>query len=177
MKKWIIGALTSSLLAACAGEPSKGPAPIVGASGNAGASGASTAGTATSGIQGSSLSASPLNDPNNILSKRSIYYDFGNADVQDEYKPMIKAHAQYLIAHPAAKVQLQGNCDERGSREYNLALGERRADSVRQLMEASGVPATQISIVSYGSEKPKALGHDEEDWKQNRRTDIVYLNP
>ncbi len=174
MKNWIPVSLITCLLAACASEPSSGPAPIVSGSGS-GASAASTSGTQTNGLQGSQLSASPLNDPNNILSKRSVYYDFGNADIPDEYKPLIKAHSEYLIAHPTAKVQLQGNCDERGSREYNLALGERRADSVRKLMEAAGVSPSQISIVSYGSEKPRALGHDEDAWKQNRRTDIVYL--
>lgn len=120
------------------------------------------------------MAVNPLTDPNNILSKRSIYYDFDSSAVKDEYKPLVEAHAKYLIAHPNAKVTLQGNTDERGSREYNLALGQRRADSVKQFMIVLGVPSSQIATVSFGEEKPKATCHDESCWKQNRRTDIVY---
>ncbi len=172
MKKIVPSMILLSLLAACASEQSRETgksAPIVEKSQTPDSGSAKT-----SAIQSGSLSSNPLNDPQSILFKRSVYYDFGSDAVKDEYKPMIKAHSEYLIAHPSAKVQIQGNCDERGSREYNLALGQRRADSVKQLMESAGVPASQISTISFGSEKPKALGHDEEAWAQNRRTDIVY---
>ncbi|HQT25383.1 MAG TPA: peptidoglycan-associated lipoprotein Pal [Burkholderiales bacterium] len=164
MKKLMLSALLMSLLAACASHPTKPEAS------NAGP----TKAPAKAATETKPVAYNPLNDPNNILSHRSVYYDFDKSIVKDEYKPMIKAHSQYLESHASAKVQLQGNCDERGSREYNLALGQRRADSVKQLMEAAGVSGGQISTVSYGSEKPRALGHNEEAWAQNRRTDIVY---
>ena len=157
----MLSSLLVSLLAACGSQPTKeaakAPAPKAAAT-----------------AQTKAVAVNPLNDPNNILSHRSVYYAFDKSIVKDEYKPMIKAHSEYLVGHASAKVQLQGNCDERGSREYNLALGQRRADSVKQLMEAAGVPAAQVSTVSYGSEKPRAAGHNEEAWAQNRRTDIVY---
>lgn len=162
MKQLMLSALLMSLLAACASHPTKPEAT------------ASTAGKAATSAQTKAAAYNPLNDPHNILSHRSVYYAFDKSIVKDEYKPMIKAHSEYLAGHASAKVQLQGNCDERGSREYNLALGQRRADSVKQLMEAAGVSGKQISTVSYGSEKPRALGHNEEAWAQNRRTDIVY---
>ena len=161
MKKMMFSALLASLLAACGSQPTKEAAK---APEQKAAAAAAT----------KPVAVNPLNDPNNILSHRSVYYDFDKSIVKDEYKPMVKAHSEYLVGHASAKVQLQGNCDERGSREYNLALGQRRADSVKQLMEAAGVPAAQVSTVSYGSEKPRAAGHNEEAWAQNRRTDIVY---
>jgi peptidoglycan-associated lipoprotein len=159
MNKLLLSALLMSLLAACGSQPTKPEAKA--------APSKATAATNAAAIN-------PLNDPHNILSHRSVYYDFDKSIVKAEYKPMIKAHAEYMVSHASAKVQLQGNCDERGSREYNLALGQRRADSVKQLMEAAGVSGSRLSTVSYGSEKPRALGHNEEAWAQNRRTDIVY---
>jgi len=120
------------------------------------------------------VAANPLKDPNNILSRRSVFYDFDKSDVKDEYKPMVEAHAKYLTGNKGAKVAVQGNGDERGSREYNIALGNRRADSVRQLMKVVGVPDSQIEVVSFGEEKPRATCHDESCWKENRRSDIVY---
>ena len=163
MKKMMFSTLLVSLLAACGSQPTKEAAKPA-------APVAQKPAAATT----QAVAVNPLDDPNNILSHRSVYYDFDKSIVKDEYKPMVKAHSEYLVGHASAKVQLQGNCDERGSREYNLALGQRRADSVKQLMEAAGVPAAQVSTVSYGSEKPRAAGHNEEAWAQNRRTDIVY---
>ncbi len=166
MKQLMLSALLMSLLAACGSQPTKPeakPAPVV-----------EKAPAPAPKAETKPVAVNPLNDPNNILSHRSVYYDFDKSIVKDEYKPMITAHSEYLTGHASAKIQLQGNCDERGSREYNLALGQRRADSVKQLMEAAGVSAGQISTVSYGSEKPRAQGHNEEAWAQNRRTDIVY---
>ncbi len=108
------------------------------------------------------------------LGKRSIYYAFDSFAVSDEYKGIPTAHAGFLSAHSKAHVTLQGNCDERGSREYNLALGQRRADGVKNLMTLSGAGGDQIEVVSYGKEKPQAAGHDEESWAKNRRVDFVY---
>jgi peptidoglycan-associated lipoprotein len=115
-----------------------------------------------------------LKDPNNILSKRSVYFDYDSFVVKNEYRATVQAHAQYLRDNAAAKVLLQGNADERGSREYNLALGQKRADSVRNAMTLSGAKDSQIEAVSLGEEKPRATGHDEASWTENRRTDIRY---
>ena len=116
----------------------------------------------------------PLKDSSNILSKRSIYFDYDKDEVKPEYSPLVEAHAKYLKEHADAKVILQGSTDERGSREYNLALGQRRAVAVKKMMNVLGVNDRQIETVSYGEEKPKASGHDEASWSQNRRADIVY---
>lgn len=115
-----------------------------------------------------------LNDPNSILAKRSTYYPFDVSVVQEADRPLVEAHAKYLAAHPDRSVRLEGNCDERGSAEYNLALGQRRADGVKKLLLAGGAKAGQIQTASYGKERPKATCHEERCWKENRRTDIVY---
>ena len=115
-----------------------------------------------------------LTDPNSILSKRSIYYDFDKFDVKDEYRPMVEAHAKYLRDNPSAKMLIQGNADERGSREYNVALGQRRSDGVKKMLLLLGAKEAQVESVSLGEEKPKAEGHDEAAWAQNRRSDMLY---
>ncbi|HXF67472.1 MAG TPA: peptidoglycan-associated lipoprotein Pal [Burkholderiales bacterium] len=120
------------------------------------------------------LAVNPLKDPANILSKRSIYFDFDSNLVKDEYKPIVTAHAQYLRQNPAARMRIEGHADERGSREYNLALGQRRADAVKQMMQLLGAQASQIETVSFGEEKPRCTQHEESCWWQNRRGDIVY---
>ena len=125
-------------------------------------------------LQDKSMAGSAINDPDNILSKRSVYYEFNSDVVQAEYKPLVVAHARYLREHHAAAMRIEGNADERGSREYNLALGQRRADAVKQMMQLMGVSVTQIETVSYGEEKPRATGSDEASWAENRRSDIVY---
>jgi len=107
-------------------------------------------------------------------SKRSIYYEFDRYDVKDEYRQLVEAHARYLREHPGAQIAVQGNADERGSREYNLALGQRRAESVKKMMTVLGVGDSRIETISYGEEKPVAAGHDEAAWAQNRRADIKY---
>jgi peptidoglycan-associated lipoprotein len=119
-------------------------------------------------------SAAALKDPNSILSKRSIFYDFDKFDVKDEYKALIEAHARYLRENPSAKMLIQGNTDERGSREYNVALGQRRSDGVRRMLVLLGAREDQIEAVSLGEEKPRAQGSDEAAWSQNRRSDMLY---
>jgi peptidoglycan-associated lipoprotein len=116
----------------------------------------------------------PLKDPNNILAKRSVYFAFDQFEVDDKYHDLIQAHAAYLKTHPDTKVTLEGNADERGGAEYNLALGQKRAEAVRKMMELSGAPSQQMEAISFGKEKPQAAGHDEAAWAQNRRTDIHY---
>jgi peptidoglycan-associated lipoprotein len=115
-----------------------------------------------------------LKDPNSPLSKRVILFDFDSSAIRDEYRALLEAHAEYLKSNPASKVILQGHADERGSREYNLALGQRRSESVFKAMTLLGVSDPQMEAVSMGEEKPVAEGHDEESWQQNRRTEIVY---
>jgi peptidoglycan-associated lipoprotein len=116
----------------------------------------------------------PLNDPKGVLAKRSVYFDYDSYVVKDEFKPLVEAHAKYLSANKGRKILIQGNTDERGGREYNLALGQKRAEAVRKAMALSGVSESQIEAVSLGKEKPKATGSDEASWAENRRSDIVY---
>jgi peptidoglycan-associated lipoprotein len=116
----------------------------------------------------------PLDDSKGVLAQRSVYFDFDAYVVKPEYNQLVTAHAKYLESHKARKVIIQGNTDERGGREYNLALSQKRADAVRKGMNTMGVSDAQIEVVSFGKEKPKADGHDEAAWSQNRRADIVY---
>lgn len=116
----------------------------------------------------------PLNDPKGVLAKRSVYFDFDSYVVKDEFKPLVEAHAKYLVANKGRKILIQGNTDERGGREYNLALGQKRAEAVRKAMALLSVPEAQVEAVSLGEEKPKAMGSDEASWAENRRADIVY---
>lgn len=117
---------------------------------------------------------SQLQDPNSILSQRSVYYEYDSYTVKGEYRELVLSHARFLRDTPDASVILQGNTDDRGSREYNLALGQRRSDSVKNMMTLAGARDGQIESVSLGEEKPRALGHGESAWSQNRRTDIIY---
>ncbi|MGB6604914.1 MAG: peptidoglycan-associated lipoprotein Pal [Steroidobacteraceae bacterium] len=112
-----------------------------------------------------------------LLATRTVYFDFDSAVIQGQGVALVAAHAKYLAANPGARVRLEGNTDERGSREYNIGLGERRAQSVRQAMLLQGVSDGQITTVSYGEERPAVMGHNEAAWAKNRRVDIVYLAP
>jgi len=118
----------------------------------------------------------PLDDPDSPLSKRVIYFDFDQYDVRPEHRSLIEAHARYLADHPEAIVSLEGHADERGSREYNIALGEQRANAVRNLLNLLGASGQQTRTVSYGEERPVDPRHAEEAWELNRRVEIVYLN-
>ncbi len=119
-------------------------------------------------------SVDPLNDPKGELAKRSVYFDLDSYLVKDEYKPVVDAHSRYLVKNKSRKIIIQGNTDERGGSEYNLALGQKRAEAVRKSMSLLGVPDQQMEAVSFGKEKPKATGSTEEAWAENRRADIVY---
>lgn len=130
--------------------------------------------SATGAGKAGKFEGDPLDDPDSKLSQRSIYFDFDSAEIRSEYRPIIEAHSEYLTKHSDTTITLEGNTDERGSREYNLALGERRAESVKRQMVLLGVSDDQIKVVSYGEERPVADGHDEEAWRLNRRVDIVY---
>lgn len=119
-------------------------------------------------------SLDPLNDPQGVLAKRSVYFDFDSYVVRANDKAVVENHAQYLNKNHARKILIQGNTDERGGAEYNLALGQKRAEAVRKSMSALGVAESQMEAVSLGKEKPKAAGSDEAAWAENRRADIVY---
>lgn len=170
MKKLIISIISATLLAACASEPKKepvaeAPAPVAEKKVEA---------PKMAPAEPVKAAVDPLDDPASILAKRSVYYPFDVAVVQDEDKPVVQAHAKYLSEHSNRNVRLEGNCDERGSNEYNLGLGQRRADGVKKMMELGGVSANQLESVSYGEEKPSCSDHNENCWKQNRRTDLIY---
>lgn len=120
------------------------------------------------------VAVDPLDDPNSPLAQRSVYFPLDVSVVQSADRPLVAEHAKYLSAHPGVKVRLEGNCDERGSNEYNLALGQRRAEGVKKLLRAGGASASQLDAVSNGEEKPKLACHAEKCWKENRRTDLIY---
>lgn len=148
------------------------------------ASGIKDASAATTGLNNANVAMQGMpnvngnnltdyNDPNSPQPK-IIYFTLDSSDIQPDFVPVVQAHAQYLVANPSLHVLLEGNTDERGSREYNIALGEQRARTVANMLMAQGVSETQIQIVSYGEEKPAAMGNDESAWEQNRRVEIVY---
>jgi peptidoglycan-associated lipoprotein len=140
-----------------------------------------TTGAETGGVKevvidsnANSAGNNPLKDPNNILSKRNIYFDYDSDAIKAEYRPLIEAHAKYLLANANAKMIVQGNTDERGTREYNLSLGQRRSVAVKQALNLLGVKDSQIETVSYGEEKAAQNCADEACFGQNRRADIVH---
>ena len=186
-------AMSTVLLSACSDTDEKDAGLTDGSqNANSGISDASTSGLNKGmGMNGSEMSGSGMrggagngdyastlgpefNDPNNPLSKRTIYFMLDSSEVMPDFVPVIAAHAQYLIANPAQRIILEGNADERGSREYNIALGEQRSKSVANMMKVQGVSASQLEIVSYGEEKPAAFGSDESAWEKNRRVELDY---
>jgi peptidoglycan-associated lipoprotein len=178
-KVWMSLAMVLFLVA-CKSSPVT-PAKVEDKSGGAGTSASSGADSDASGIKEVSIDGdanadanNPLRDPNNILSKRNIYFDFDSDAVKAEFRPIVEAHAQYLKSHQDAKLILQGNTDERGTREYNLSLGQRRSVAVKKAFNLLGVQDQQIETVSYGEEKATANCSDEDCFQQNRRVEVVY---
>ena len=170
MKNVALSILMVGMLAACASEkPKEETKP-----GTPAAPAAEAPAQPEQPVAPAQVAADPLNDPNSMLAKRSVYYPLDVSVVQREDRPVVDAHAQYLSTHSGAKVRLEGNCDERGSNEYNLALGQRRADGVKKLLQSGGASGGQIEAVSNGEEKPKMTCHAENCWKENRRTDLIY---
>ncbi|CAM3731188.1 peptidoglycan-associated lipoprotein Pal [Polynucleobacter antarcticus] len=131
--------------------------------------------SANSGSGSGNFSSQPWNDPKSPLFEKSVYFDLNEYTVQTKYQKQLSAHASFLKANPKQKVIIQGNTDERGTAEYNLALGQRRSDAVRKSLNLMGVSDDQMEAVSYGKEKPKAEGDNEAAWAENRRADIVYI--
>jgi peptidoglycan-associated lipoprotein len=120
------------------------------------------------------LRADALDDPQSLLAERLVYFDFDRDTVRPEFIPMLEAHARYLSQNPGARLRLEGHADERGTREYNLALGERRAQAVRRIMTLNGARDAQLDVISYGEEMPVAFTQTEESWARNRRVELVY---
>lgn len=141
----------------------------VGAGGVTSGEGMTAADTSATAAQGD-----PLDDPNSLLATRVIYFDFDKSDIRSDVRDVIQAHAEYLASHSNVMITLEGHADERGTREYNIALGERRANAVQRMLTLQGASAGQIRVVSYGEERPAALGHDEDAWALNRRAEFIY---
>ena|SRR5688572_33471981 len=137
-------------------------------------SGAGTTGAGNSSASGEEGAEAP-GPLEGMLAKRTIYFDFDSSEIRGEGTDIVAAHAKYLAANGAMKVRLEGHTDERGSREYNIGLGERRAQAVRRALLLQGASEGQLSTVSYGEERPSAAGSDEAAWTKNRRVEIVYL--
>ena len=177
--------ISTSLLAACSDKATDPSLTNGSKNATSGINDASTsglnnnAGLNAQGLSGNLANAGNLsadgdfNDPNSPQVK-VIYFMLDSSEIQPDFVPIVTAHAQYLVANPSLRIILEGNTDERGSREYNIALGEQRARSVANMMKAQGVSDSQLQIVSYGEEKPAATGSDESAWEQNRRVEIVY---
>lgn len=170
----IVPALAAALLLAACGSNTKTdtPAPVA----DAPRATAPTAPTSTTPPPTATPSRISLVEPQpgGVLAGRSVFFDYDSNVVKTEGQTLVQAHAKFMVENPTSRITLEGNTDERGSREYNLALGQRRADAVKQIMTVVGVPAARIETVSFGEEKPKSPGHDESAWSQNRRADIVY---
>ncbi len=147
-------------------------------SGAAGQGGVSGLGAGPAGSAGSGSPDDEVAGPQGAqLAKRIVYFDFDNSEIKGEGTDIVAAHAKYLSSNPSARVRLEGHTDERGSREYNVGLGERRAQSVRRALMLQGASDGQISTVSYGEERPAEAGHDEAAWAKNRRVEIIYVTP
>ena len=185
MRAILISLLATALLAACAGSP---PDEQAGATVEDRKPGVVPPPTVqTSPVQGGPVARVDLTqpkpgagtwpilrDPKSILSKRSVYFDLDSFTIKDEYRPLVEAHAKFLRENPTAKMLIQGNTDDRGSREYNIALGQKRADAMKRMIMLLGAREEQVESVSLGEEKPKAQGSTEEAYAENRRDDILY---
>jgi peptidoglycan-associated lipoprotein len=176
MKRLLIALTTAGVLAACSStvKDEQKSATVEDRKPSVSQPTQSQTGPSTAPVQSQSTSGNPLRDPNNILSKRTVFFDYDQFTVKDEFRPLVSAHAKYLSSSASTRVTVQGNTDERGSREYNLALGQKRADAVKQMMVLSGAPSQNIETVSFGEEKPRAQGNNEQAYAENRRADIVY---
>jgi len=174
MKNVALYLAVAAIAAGCASKETKTEAPVSDRSAGVTQPTPSSSGSSTTPAQQPTIAGNPLRDPSNILSKRSVFFDYDSNVVKDQYKGLVQAHSRYMGDKRDSRIRIEGNCDERGSREYNLALGQRRAESVKKMMTVLGVGDARIETISYGEEKPMAPGHDEQAWSQNRRADIKY---
>ncbi|HWI11261.1 MAG TPA: peptidoglycan-associated lipoprotein Pal [Burkholderiaceae bacterium] len=172
IKSLSIALIAAAALAACSSTPIDTKAPVASAS-TAPPATPPAASTAQSSV--ATVTLDPLDDPKSQLAARSVYFAYDDFTVDPKYQPLVQAHGQFLQTHAAVQIRVEGNADERGSREYNLALGDKRAQIVAKQLELMGAKPAQIEAVSYGEERPKAEGHDEAAWAENRRADIRYV--
>ena len=177
-RKWVIlVCLLASIISGCSStgdsRSGDGGTVIEDRSGDSGAT--ADDGASTSGLPANStFQGDPLDNPSSPLATRTIYFDYDSSEINPDYQESILAHGSYLAENPSAMITLEGHTDERGSREYNIGLGERRAQAVRRLLLFQGASDKQVAVVSYGEEKPVAEGHDELNYGQNRRVEIIY---
>jgi peptidoglycan-associated lipoprotein len=176
-RKYLLGVISVAvLLAGCPGTQPTRDDPSTSTSTTPG-SGVNTGGVATVDADRQSGSSQGAVGPDSTLaSQRVIYFDFDSSDIRTEFVDVIAAHGRFLAGNATVRVRLEGHTDERGSREYNIGLAERRAQTVRRALSLQGVQDTQIATVSYGEERPAAAGSDENAWSKNRRVEIVYIN-
>ena len=174
MKNYLLILLMAVTLAAC--DQNVKPDGDADGSGSNGAQVGSVGGEngGTGQALSASYEASAINDANSVLAARVIYFDFDSSKVAGDFVGLVKHHGKYLSANASASIRLEGHTDERGTREYNVALADRRAQSVKRLLMFQGASSDQITVISYGEEKPASLGHDEESWSLNRRAELVY---
>ena len=174
MKKTLIAAIALGVLYGCGSDPVKDEGKAGGEYRTPSARGAAPTGPSTQPVQPAQVPMSPLKDPKNILSKRSVFFDYDSDVIKEEFRPLLQAHGKYLAEHSSAKMLVQGNADERGSREYNIALGQRRAEGIRRMLALMGAREAQIESVSLGEEKPRCTDTTETCYAQNRRGDMLY---
>ena len=177
--QWVLIALALTIFAGCTSAPSReGGAEVTerstGAYSDESGMDSSSAMTSAANQGADWYSGDPLEDPNSPLATKVIYFDFDQSTIAMEYRDIVRAHAEYLATNPQVTVRLEGHADERGTREYNLGLGETRANAVRSIMMAEGVSDSQIVVVSYGEERAAAYENNEEAWALNRRVELVY---
>ena len=167
---WVIAGLTALVLAGCAGQEIPDPEPTDTTYGD-------ESGASTDGMSGSDpYGGEAIDDPFGGELQMIIYFDFDSSEVRVQDQETVSRHAMELGNNPGTRVRLEGHADERGSREYNIGLGERRSQAVRQMLLVQGVSASQISTVSFGEERPASFGSSESDYAQNRRVEIKYTN-
>jgi peptidoglycan-associated lipoprotein len=159
-------AVASATLVACSGTKTKPPAPVETAPSNV---------TTTSQNNGGKYTVDSL-DSDSCLRQRVVYFDFNESTIRPEFQATVACHAAYLHQFPGARVTLEGNADERGTREYNMGLGERRGNAVSSAEGSAGASSSQLNVVSYGEERPVCKDHSEGCWQKNRRVEIVYTS-
>jgi len=172
-----LGMAAMLAVAGCGSTPPKPPPAAAATDANAAAQSAGDNAANAGGGAGLGSQEETAGPQAGLLATRIVYFDFDSAVIQGKGVDIVAAHAKYLAANPQARVRLEGNTDERGSREYNIGLGDRRAQSVRRALLLQGVAEGQLTTVSYGEERPADPGHDEQAWAKNRRVEIVYLTP
>ena len=170
MKKTLLAAVSLALIYGCASTPETKPTEPQAAPAQPPA--APPPATEVKPLPPAAVQGESLKE--GTLAKRSVFYDLDKYDVKDEYRPLLQAHGKYLAEHRNAKMLVQGNCDERGSREYNVALGQRRSEGVKRMLVLMGATESQVEPVSLGEEKPRCADHTESCWAQNRRSDLLY---